>query len=154
MSEFAPRKVQALLSYFIGWLGILGYQVGTTIGAYVAGTMIQGLITLNNPDSYDPKRWQGTLIAMAISITVAFFNIFLANHLPLIEGAICVLHVAGFFAIMIPLWVLAPRTSNHDVWGSFVDGGPWGSSKFSHLLMENVGSMSYSWPRLLGGHDH
>ncbi len=41
VSEFAPRSCQALLSYFIGWLGILGYQVGTTIGAFIAGTFIQ-----------------------------------------------------------------------------------------------------------------
>ena len=96
--------------------------------------MIQGLITLNNPDTYVAQRWQGTLIAMAITISVAFFNIFLANHLPLIEGIILVLHIAGFFAILVPLWVMAPRTPSDQVWTSFVDGGPWGSSRLSHTL--------------------
>lgn len=130
VSEFAPPRVQKILSYFIGWLGILGYQVGTTIGAYVAGTMIQGLIILNNPDTYTPQRWHGTLMAMSISICVALFNIFLARHLPLVEGIILVLHLAGFVAIMVPLWVMAPRTPSSQVWTSFADGGSWGSSKF------------------------
>lgn len=115
----------------IGWLGILGYQVGTTIGAYVAGTMLQGVIIVSYPDTYNPQRWHGTLIAMAITILVAFFNIFLAQHLPLVEGVILVLHLAGWVAILIPLWVMAPRTPSSEVWTSFVDGGPWGSSKFS-----------------------
>lgn len=131
VSEFAPRNVQQLLSYFIGWLGMLGYQVGTTIGAYVAGTMIQGLIILNNPDTYVPKRWHGTLMAMSISICVALFNIFLARHLPLVEGIILVLHLAGFVAILVPLWVMAPRTPSSQVWTSFADGGSWGSGKLS-----------------------
>jgi amino acid transporter len=130
VSEFAPPNVQKLLSYFIGWFGILGYQIGTTIGAFVAGTMIQGVIILNNPDTYHFERWHGTLIAMAITLCVALFNIFLANHLPLVEGIILVLHIAGFVAILIPLWVMAPRTPSSEVWTSFTDGNGWGSSKF------------------------
>ena len=122
--------MQKVLSYFIGWLGILGYQTGTTIGAYVAGTMIQGLIILNNPDTYTPHRWHGTLMAVCITICVALFNIFLARHLPLVEGIILVLHLAGFLAIMAPLWAMAPRTPTSQVWTSFVDGGPWGSGGF------------------------
>jgi ABC-type uncharacterized transport system permease subunit len=92
--------------------------------------MIQGVIILNNPDTYHFERWHGTLIAMAITLCVALFNIFLANHLPLVEGIILVLHIAGFVAILIPLWVMAPRTPSSEVWTSFTDGNGWGSSKF------------------------
>jgi len=155
VSEFAPPRVQKLLSYFIGWCGILGYQVGTTIGAYVAGTMIQGLIILNNPDTYHPQRWHGTLLAMSFSICVALFNIFLAKHLPLVEGIILVLHLAGFVAIMVPLWVMAPRTPSSQVWTSFEDGGSWGSSKFLDLVSPGGSALThYSWTCLSGRHDH
>ncbi|KAL2423477.1 putative amino-acid permease PB24D3.02c [Exophiala dermatitidis] len=143
VSEFAPPNVQKVLSYFIGWLGILGYQTGTTIGAYVSGTLIQGLIILNNPNSYVPERWHGTLIAMLITICVAFFNIFLAKHLPLVEGMILVLHIAGFVAIMVPLWVMAPRTSSSEVWTSFTDLNDWGSVGLACLigLITSAGSL-------------
>ncbi|RMD41004.1 hypothetical protein DV735_g4103, partial [Chaetothyriales sp. CBS 134920] len=143
VSEFAPRSAQKLLSFFIGWLGILGYQVGTTIGAYVAGTFIQGIVVLNYPDTYLYKRWHGTLMAIAITILVALFNIFMAKHLPLIEGVILVLHIAGFFAILIPLWVLAPRTPSDQVWTSFVDGGEWGSIGLACMIgtITNAGSL-------------
>ncbi|RMZ82153.1 hypothetical protein DV738_g1844, partial [Chaetothyriales sp. CBS 135597] len=143
VSEFAPRSAQKLLSFFIGWLGILGYQVGTTIGAYVAGTFIQGIVVLNYPDTYIYQRWHGTLMAIAITILVALFNIFMAKHLPLVEGVILVLHIAGFFAILIPLWVLAPRTPSSEVWNSFVDGGDWGSIGLACMIgtITNAGSL-------------
>lgn len=126
VSEFAPRKYQKQLSYLIGWLSILGYQVGVTIGAFFSGTIIQGIVVLNYPD-YDYQRWHGTLIAMLITFIVALFNIFMASWLPLIEALVLFLHFAAFVGIMVPLWVLAPKTPSEQVWKSFVDAG-WGSS--------------------------
>lgn len=65
---------------------------------------------------------------MAITFCVATFNIFLANWLPMIETLIVFLHFAGFIGILVPLWVLAPKTPNEQVWNSFMDAG-WGSSE-------------------------
>lgn len=113
----------------MGWLCVLGYQVGVTITAFLAALMIQGLIVLNYPETYIYKNWHGTLIAMAITFSVAAFNIFLANHLPLIEGIILVIHFAGWITIVVVLWVLGPRSPNSFVWNTFVNEG-WGSSKF------------------------
>ena len=143
-----------MLSYFIGWFGILGYQIGTTIGAFVAGTMIQGVIILNNPETYTPQRWHGTLIAMAITISVALFNILLANHLPLVEGIILVLHIAGFVAIMVPLWVMAPRTPTSEVWTSFTDANAWGSGNIRRSLVEEDELTLHSWSRLPDRYDY
>jgi choline transport protein len=133
VSEFAPRTYQKLLSYFIGWLGILGYQVGVTIGAFLSGTIIQGLMVLNYPDTYNHERWHGTLIAIAITICVAVFNIYTPTWLPMIETLTLFLHLAGFVGILVPLWVLAPKTPSREVWGGFVDAG-WGSSKYPFFL--------------------
>ena len=132
VSEFAPRSLQKHFSYFIGWLAVLGYQIGVTISAFLAGTIIQGLIVLNHP-TYAYERWHGTLIAICITVCVAIFNIFLANHLPLIEGVILILHFAGWIAIVVPLWVLGPRTSNAGVWNTFMDAG-WGNQGLACLV--------------------
>ena len=48
ISEFAPRSLQKQLSYLIGWLCVLGWQTGSCIGCFLAGTQIQGLIVLNH----------------------------------------------------------------------------------------------------------
>lgn len=48
---FAPRGSQKMLSYFVGWLGVLGYQVGIRTGTLWSGTAFQGLMILIYPSS-------------------------------------------------------------------------------------------------------
>lgn len=132
-SEFAPRRYQKQVSYIVGWLGLLGWQIGVTVGAFLSGTIIQGLVVLNYP-TYDYQRWHGTLIAMLLTFITASFNVFCAQWLPMVENVILVLHFAAWIAIIVPLWVLAPRTPHEGVWSSFADSG-WGNSKFPACMM-------------------
>jgi len=67
------------------------------------------MVILNNPN-YVPARWHGTLLGIAVASFSLFFNTLLARKLPLIEGIVLVLHIFGFFAILITMWVLGPRT--------------------------------------------
>lgn len=94
--------------------------------------LIQGLGVLNYPD-YNPQRWQGTLIVIAVAIVCCVFNTFLAKKLPLVEGTVLILHVLGFFAIMIPLWILAPRTPASTVFTQFENPG-WSSNGLACLV--------------------
>lgn len=119
VSEFAPLCCQRFLSYVVGWLGVLGWQTAAATVSYLAGKQIQGLIALNNP-SYTPKSWHGTLLIWAVLGICWAFNTFFSRQLPLIEGIIVVLHVAGFFAVIIPLWVMGDwNTSAEDVFTVF-----------------------------------
>lgn len=133
ISEFAPPGAQKFLSYFVGWLCVLGWQAGTASSCFLAGTEIQGLIVLNY-DTYVYKHWHGTLLAMAVILLCAVFNTILAKRLPLVEGIVLVLHICGFFAILIPLWVLAPRSSSREVWTVFEDSNGWGSNGLACLV--------------------
>ena len=115
----------------LGWLCVLGWQAGSAAGCYLAGT--EGLIILNHPD-YLPQRWHGTLIAIALVFFSLFINTTLARQLPSIEGIILVLHIFGFIAILIPLWLLAPLGNAHDVFTTFNDGGNWHSTGLAVLV--------------------
>ena len=133
VSELAPAHAQKYLSYVVGWLCTLGWQVGNAAIGYLAGTIIQGLVILNNPD-YAPKQWEGTLIIWAVLTFSLLFNTFFASKLPMIEGIILVLHILGFFAVLIPLWVLGTPAPAHDVFFTFQDGGGWGNQGLSCLV--------------------
>ncbi|KAF2198016.1 amino acid transporter [Delitschia confertaspora ATCC 74209] len=133
VSEFAPHSVQKFLSYIVGWLCVLGWQVGNTSIAFLSSQQIQGLIILNN-GSYVPKRWHLTMLVIAIMTFCQLFNTFLARKLPLVEGIVLVLHICGFFAILIPLWVLGERGNAKKVFTTFTDGGGWGSIGLSCLV--------------------
>ncbi len=103
VSEHAPPWAQRYLSYITGWLCIAGWQGGVTgIGMLVA-TIIQGLIILNNPN-YVPQGWHGTLMTIGIVLFCVLFNTYGARRLPLVEGALAVLHLGGVFVIIIILW--------------------------------------------------
>ncbi|PLB54842.1 amino acid transporter [Aspergillus steynii IBT 23096] len=124
VSEFAPRRCQKFLSYITGWLCVMGWQCAIVSIAFLAGTIIQGLIVLDDP-TYEFQRWHGTLLVVAITGFSIFFNTFLAKSLPMVEGLILILHVVGLFAIIIPLWVLAPRNNPRAVFTEFYNGGGW-----------------------------
>ncbi|KAH8733213.1 amino acid/polyamine transporter I [Phaeosphaeriaceae sp. PMI808] len=133
VSEFAPPPVQRFLSYIVGWLCVLGWQVGNTSLAFLSAQQISGLIILNNPD-YVPQRWHLTLLVIALVTFCQLFNTFLANKLPLVEGIVLILHLGGFFAILIPLWVLGDRTDARQVFTTFKDGGGWNNIGVSCLV--------------------
>ena len=66
-------------------------------------------------------------MTIAVALFSIAFNTFAAKRLPLFEGVILFVHVLGFFAILIPLWILAPKASASEVFGSFSNYGGWSS---------------------------
>ncbi|KAH2040095.1 hypothetical protein KXW85_008568 [Aspergillus fumigatus] len=92
VSEFAPRRAQKFLSYITGWLSATGWQCAIVSIAFLAGTIIQGLVVLNDP-TYEFQRWHGTLLVVAITTFSILFNTFLAKNLPMVEGLILIIHV-------------------------------------------------------------
>lgn len=110
----------------------MGWQTLITSIAFQAGTEIQGLFVLN-VEGYSYERWHGTLLVIAIISFAFVFNTLLATRLHLVEGTILVVHVFGFFCVLVPLWVLSPRTDSKQVWTTFHDPG-WNSTGLSTLI--------------------
>ncbi|EED14466.1 conserved hypothetical protein [Talaromyces stipitatus ATCC 10500] len=101
VSMLSPPKVQKLLSYVIGWLMVVGWQAAAASEGYLVGSLIQGMIIMNNGE-YSPQPYQGTLLLWASIFFAVFINSVLSSALPKIEGLLLILHVLGFFAILIP----------------------------------------------------
>lgn len=126
VSEFSPRQIQAPLSYVVGWLAALSWQAFLTSASYPSGQLILIVASVANP-SYVPTVWQGTLMTMAVGLFAACFNTFGAKRLPFFEGVILLFFFIGFFAVLVPLWVLAPMAPASEVFGSFSNYGGWSS---------------------------
>jgi amino acid transporter len=130
------------LTHDQGWLLATGWQ-GSVIGlSFLAGTIIQGLVVLNDT-TYTPQRWHGTLIVIAVVAFCIIFNTSLAKKLPLIEGFILLIHVIGLFAIIVPLWVLSPRNDAKTALLTFNNGGNWPTQGVAFMigLLTSLGSM-------------
>ena len=52
----------------------------------------------------------------------------------MVEGLVLIIHIVGFFAVLIPLWVLAPRNSTEMVFKQFTNFGGWGSTALSVMV--------------------
>lgn len=115
-----------------GWLSAIGWQVFLASVCFMQAGMIQGLIVLNNP-SYVSRPWHGTLLTIAAVCFAIIFNTLLAVKLPLIEGIVLVIHIAGFLAVIIPLWIMAPRAPGSALL-DFQNNGGWSTMGISAMI--------------------
>lgn len=134
VSEFAPPKYQRFLSYVTGWMSVLSWQAGNASGSFLTGTMIQSLISLNYPDTYDPQPYQGTLLIFSMVLVLYIVNIWGASWWPKIQNGLMVLHIAGFLIVIIVMWVCAPRQSAKNVFTQFTNEGGWSSLGLSIMV--------------------
>ncbi|CAN9446426.1 unnamed protein product [Alternaria alternata] len=134
VSMLAPPSSARLLSYISGWLTLCGWLASLGSGAFLTGGLIQGLLMLCQPDTYVPQNWHVTLLYWAIIAFCVFINIAAGWLLPKFEGALLVLHILGFFAILIPLLVLGPQGNAKEIFTTFVNMGGWQSQGLSFCV--------------------
>ncbi|KAL8834566.1 MAG: hypothetical protein Q9170_003694 [Blastenia crenularia] len=142
VSEFSPRWCQKYLSYLSGWLLAIGWQGSIVSLSFVAGTIVQGLISLHDA-TYEPQQWHGTLLIIAAVAIAIAINVFLAKMLPMAEILILILHVVGLFAIIIPLLAMAPKNSAKVALLTITNDGGWSSTA------EEVKNASETLPRAI-----
>lgn len=133
VSELAPMSIQRGLSYSVGWLIVIAWQVYLAGSSLVVGIAVQGLIALNNPQ-YTFARWHCTLLTIAAVSFAVVLNTALASRLPVIQYLLFALHFGGIFAIVLPLWLTADHGNPSDVLFGFYDGGNWGNVGLSSMI--------------------
>ncbi|KAJ5634217.1 choline transport protein [Penicillium herquei] len=110
-SILAPPSAKRFVSYI-------------TAAIYLAGSVLQSTIASNNPQ-YDPKGWHVTLMMWAVLGICTIMNTCLGMVLPIVEVFILIIHVFGFFAVLIPLLYLGPRAKASAVFATSYELGGW-----------------------------
>lgn len=134
VSEFAPPSFQKPLSYIVGWSAAIGWVSGIPACAQMLSSLVIGMVLLARPEAQIGELWHVTLIMFLWLFLMVGFNIFLAQHLPLAEGIVLVLHVFAFFAFLILFWTMANRSPVDQVFTSWTNGGGWSSMGVSALV--------------------
>jgi choline transport protein len=129
----APKSQAVFLSWVTGWLDMIGWWANTAAGVYFGATVTQGLLVLNYPD-YTFERWHGTLLMFAALAVCVVINSVGSKFLPRAEGLILILHVMGFFAVLIPLVYMAPHQNAEFVFGSFINSSGWSNPGLTWLI--------------------
>ncbi|KAF2864464.1 hypothetical protein K470DRAFT_267307 [Piedraia hortae CBS 480.64] len=130
----APQRYKQACSYVIGWLTSLAWIATVATECLFAGTIIQGVMVMDY-SGYEGTRWQGTLLTWAVILCCIFINVVIPNWLPRFEVFILVLHIAGFLAIVITMWVMSPSIGSHaSVWQTVLNEGGWPTQGLSFCV--------------------
>nr|XP_001397915.2 choline transport protein [Aspergillus niger CBS 513.88] len=122
VSMMSPRWCQKYLSFLTGWLIVIGWLGAFASTCYLSASQILGLVVLNH-SSYTPEPWQTMLLFWAIVAFAVFVNVVTSTLLPKFEGLVLILHVFGFFGIIIPLVYLGDHNPASEVFGQFANDG-------------------------------
>ncbi|KAI9041300.1 amino acid transporter [Aspergillus affinis] len=120
----APRSSRRFLSHVTGSICILAWTAGPTATIFLAGSVLQNAVAMNIPE-YDPKGWHVTFIMWGVLLICTVLNTWLGMILPVIEVFILIVHVLGFFAVLIPLVYLGPRADPRSVFTLSFNYGGW-----------------------------
>ncbi|KAG7416249.1 Choline transport protein [Fusarium oxysporum f. sp. rapae] len=128
VAHLSGQSASKVTSYFAGFVTTFGWITVTGSAPFLAGTMIQGLLVLNYPETYIYERWHGTLIYWAVLVVAVVVCIFCSHILPLVEKISMTLHIALFFVILIVMCALSPtKHSASYVFTTFENNSGWAS---------------------------
>lgn len=121
-------------SLLLGWMSVLAWQAGSASGSFLTGTIIQGLISVRNPE-YEPQNWQGTLFVFAMVLVIYIFNIYGAGLMPILNNLLMILHILSWAVILIVLWAMAPHQSASAVFATeWKNIGGWSTMGLSVMI--------------------
>ncbi|EED17336.1 GABA permease, putative [Talaromyces stipitatus ATCC 10500] len=133
VSEFSAPRYQKFLSYITGWMSVLAWQAGSASGSFLTGTIIQGLISIRDPN-YIPENWQGTLFVFAMILVIYIFNVHASNLMPVLNNLLMILHILSWAVVVIALWALAPHQHAKAVFTQWENLGGWSSMGLSVMI--------------------
>ncbi|KAI0505445.1 putative GABA permease [Xylaria bambusicola] len=135
VSILSPSFTQKFLGYITGWLQLTGWQAAVSSGAFLTGTMIQSLIQLTRPEYREHmQNWHGTLISWGLLILGFIINVSFSTLFARFESLGFIIHILGFFAVLIPLVVLGDHNSPSAVFDNFLNLGDWPTQGLSFSI--------------------
>lgn len=114
-------------------MSVLAWQAGAASGSFLTGTIIQGLITIRNPN-YEAQNWQGTLFVFAMIAVIYVSNVYAASWMPRIQNLLLALHLLCWVVIVVVLFAMAPHNPAKRVFTEFNNGGNWSSMAVSLMI--------------------
>lgn len=104
----------------------------------LVGSSIQASIIVAH-ETYTPKAWQSTLLALAAVVMAYVGNVYGSRILPYWQNAIFAIHIMAFLGYIIPIWVNAPSATNEQVWGTFDASGGWSTMGLTIMVGQLTG---------------
>ncbi|KAF1843337.1 amino acid transporter [Cucurbitaria berberidis CBS 394.84] len=136
VSLLAPRSNKKFFSYVTGWLTVIGWIAALTSVCFFVADLILQLVSLNDfGGGFVREGWHGTLLLWAILLLCVFINVFVSGALPAIEVVVLIVHVLGFFGILVPLvYLTSTHNSAKQIFTTFHNTGNWSTQALAFFV--------------------
>ncbi|KAI1472946.1 amino acid transporter [Daldinia caldariorum] len=124
VSMLGPKSCSTFLSYMTAWLTTLAWQAISVMCSYLLATLLQGIIVLAHP-TYVPLAWHTVLMIWAFALITTLINSTTSRILAKLEAFILILHLTGFFGVLVPMVYFAPHNEPSFVFTTFLNNGNW-----------------------------
>ena len=115
-----------------GWATVCGWLALCSSQSYLIAGLFEYLIIMYNPD-YLPQPWQTMLFYWSALVFSFAANAMSSKALARFEGAIFMVHLFGFFLVLIPLVYFGPK-GDVSIFSTFVNGGGWPTQALSFFV--------------------
>ncbi|KAF4634826.1 hypothetical protein G7Y89_g3275 [Cudoniella acicularis] len=133
VSILAPAQSRKFLSFLTGWLSVSGWIATMAATSFFVAGLIEAMVTQSNPD-FSMTAWQLTFLYWATLLLCVAVNTVLSRALPILEIVILILHLLGFFAILIPMAYLPAHNSASEVFTTWINAGGWNTQALSFFI--------------------
>ena len=138
--------MRRFLSYITGWLCVLSWATFLGSCGVIIGNVIKYCCLVYFPEApWAISQWFPTILAILFLVFGGLFNVYLARKFPVVESVMLFIHLAGWAAVVVTLWVTSPRGNASDVLFTFSNGGAWPNAGIATL----VGVLT-PWSSLIG----
>jgi choline transport protein len=119
-----------------GWLTVIGWIAALTSVCYFVADLMLQLVSLNDTNgTFQRAGWHGTLLLWAILLLCVFINIFASGALPTMEVVVLIIHVLGFFGILVPMVYLSGQYNSAKViFTTFNNSGQWSTQALAFFV--------------------
>lgn len=129
----APTWCNNFATYMTAWLTVTAWQSLAVSVGYIIATLLQGIIVLAHPE-YVPLPWHTVLLIWGVMLFAVVMNSTTSRALARFEGLVFILHLAGFFGVLIPLVYFAPHNEPSFVFTTFFNEGGWSTQALSFFI--------------------
>lgn len=121
------------MANFTRWTSTVAWQAGNASGLFLAGTLIQAIISINIPD-YSSPNWHASMFALAVIIVASLINVYGSEILPHIQTPVFIASMVIYIAIFASIWARGPKATSEQVWLEWTNAGGWSSMALSVMI--------------------
>ena len=142
ISRLAPRKYVPSISWYVGWLNLLGQIAGIASSEYSSAQILLAAVSMGSGFSYTPTAGQTVGVMAALTVLCGLINSLPTAWMEKITKTYVIFHVCILVSCAIALLVKTdPKNSPSYVFSDVTNVSGWANTGWSFMF----GFLSVSW---------